>query len=469
MDEAFITLNIVNRSFNELLLPLEYNQGAPIGFLFIEKLLVNSLGNSEYVLRLYPFLCGILSIFIFYKITKSLISSKSVLIAVLLFSISPFLIYYSSEVKQFSSDVFFTLLLYALFIYVESDRLTIWRLLLFGIIGASAIWFSHAAVFILAGIGLSLFLSYLVRKDWVLSIRLSIVFLMWILSFSVLYFLSLNELGKNSDLLNSWAKNFPPFPPIRIYQFKWYIDKFFEVFRNPVGLRPSGIAAFLCIIGSISIFNKKRIAFLSLILPTAFLLLASILHKYPLSGRLLLFMVPVLIILIAEGAEYIRVEFDERHSVIWLTCMAILFFYPIYDAYKDFKKPLRREEIKLVMEYAKQRWQPGDILYVYYGAHPAFKYYSEKYGFGESSYILGVKSRDDWNKYREELNRLDGKNRVWILFSHVYKWGSVDEEKLFLHFLESHGTRLDYFKGYNATVYLYTFDNLKNILQLTQE
>ena len=45
-DEVLISLNIINKPFIELLGPLDYYQGAPAGFLFVEKVLVNIFGDS---------------------------------------------------------------------------------------------------------------------------------------------------------------------------------------------------------------------------------------------------------------------------------------------------------------------------------------------------------------------------------------------------------------------------------------
>src|SRR5947208_3639344 len=56
LDESFLALNIVQRSFSQLLQPLSYGQGAPIAFLLVEKSFLQAFGNNEYTLRLFPFL-----------------------------------------------------------------------------------------------------------------------------------------------------------------------------------------------------------------------------------------------------------------------------------------------------------------------------------------------------------------------------------------------------------------------------
>ena len=103
MDEAYLSLNVLHRSFAGLCRALDYHQGAPIGFLLLEKSAVLWWGGSEYVLRLLPLLGGIASVLLFYKLANKVLPANAVPIAVGLFAISPTLIYYSAEVKQYSS------------------------------------------------------------------------------------------------------------------------------------------------------------------------------------------------------------------------------------------------------------------------------------------------------------------------------------------------------------------------------
>ena len=61
-DEVNLALNIIDRSYGELSQVLDNNQAAPLGFLWLEKLATQIWGNSEYALRLFPFLSSIVSL-----------------------------------------------------------------------------------------------------------------------------------------------------------------------------------------------------------------------------------------------------------------------------------------------------------------------------------------------------------------------------------------------------------------------
>ena len=65
-DEAAVSINIVHKSYAELIQPLDMDQKAPVGFLWIEKFFTQVFGNNEFALRLFPLLAGLLSVFLFY-------------------------------------------------------------------------------------------------------------------------------------------------------------------------------------------------------------------------------------------------------------------------------------------------------------------------------------------------------------------------------------------------------------------
>ena len=132
----------------------------------------------------------------------------------------------------------------------------------------------------------------------------------------------------------------------------------------------------------------------------------------------------------------------------------LIFLHPVLAASHRLRVPITREEMRPVVQYVVQNWQDGDALYMYYLAMPAFEYYSQKLGFGEE-YIQGVSSREDWTAYTADLDQLRGKQRVWIVFSHVWTWAGVDEQKFFLYHLDTIGQRSQSFEASGAAVYLY--------------
>lgn len=449
LDEAFLALNIVNRSFLGLLQPLDYNQVAPIGFLVVEKSLVHFFGNNEYMLRLFPFLCGVTSLFLFYKVAKYYIETKAVPIAIGLFALLPPLIYYSSEVKQYSSDAMLTLLLFVTAIYIQPRKLNILRISLFGFIGAAAIWFSHPSIFILAGIGMSSIILYLIHKEWSKLLRISVVCLIWIASFIILFYVSLSASVHNETQLKDFAalNAFMPFP----LKQQWLVNAFLSIFSETANLPLAGIAALLFLNGCVTAFLNKKLELFFLILPMFFVLIASGFHKYPFTGRLLLFFVPIVVLFIAEGVEQIRVKAPIAAAII----IGLLFFFPLDNAFKIVTTFVGREEIKPVMDYVKKHKSNGDVLYIYYSSYFAFQYYAEKCGLNKNDYVKGAYSRDKWVNYINDLDKLSGNKRVWILFSHVYTGQGVNEEKFFLYYLDTIGKQLDFFKRQGTAVYLY--------------
>ncbi len=391
-----------------------------MGFSCSKNLSTLSFGSSEMALRLLPLVCGIISIFLFRAVASRFLKPTAVLIAVGLFAVLDPLIYYSAEVKQYSSDVAIALLLYLLIDSLFETPLRIKRTLVFSMIAAIAIWFSHPAVFILACAGMS-FPLFSLRNSDRRSLVLSFVpGVLWLGSFSVFYLFSVRRLSANRTLLDYWQDAFPPFPPSLMADSRWVVDSFFGLFSDPVGLKMTGIAVVALVIGAWAIFSQHRGRFLLLLAPAALTLVASALHRYPFRGRLLLFLVPSVILLIAAGLGTIGTKTRQSLPLLSVLLTGLLFFHPVANAGKYFIDPRKREEIKPVIEYVRNHRLEGDILYLYHSSELPFEYYSERHLIEPINKLVGRDSRENWKLFKEDLDKLRGKQRVWILFSHVY-------------------------------------------------
>ena len=113
IDEAMLALNLVERSPRQLLEPLDWNQGAPIGFLLCVKAVIGAFGSSEWALRLVPFAGSVLGFLGFAWLARRLLSPQAAVLAIGLFAISPYLITYAAECKQYSTDAALTVGLFA--------------------------------------------------------------------------------------------------------------------------------------------------------------------------------------------------------------------------------------------------------------------------------------------------------------------------------------------------------------------
>ena len=100
-DELSIARNIHERSLATLLSqPLGYDQIAPPGFIALVKLSTLLFGRSEMALRLFPFLCGIASLFLFWRLAARALDGVAVPIAVALFAIGIPFIRYTAELGE---------------------------------------------------------------------------------------------------------------------------------------------------------------------------------------------------------------------------------------------------------------------------------------------------------------------------------------------------------------------------------
>jgi hypothetical protein len=460
IDEARLALNVTTRGFAGLLQPLDYDQGAPLVFLLLEKLIMLALGNHDWVFRLLPLACGIASLLLMVKAANLVLRPTGSMIAVGLFAITGPLVYYSSEFKQYSSDVFITLLIFLLVhrcLQPDSEAKLYISLI---VVGAIAIWSSHPALFILGGAGLALLLKLITQRPKRWQFWAGALVLVWAANALMLYITLLKPLATSSYLADFWSDHFMPMPPWA--NLGWLATSFFELFKSPVGLGDTpavvtGMALF-CVGCVYFIIYQKRTAIVFLT-PFVLALIASGLKVYPFDGRLLLFCVPIVLLVIGAAIDWLCALTSKWKVGITsaLCCvLAILLLYrPMYLAIDNVKNPNMKEHIKPLMAYLSQHLQPDDVIYVYYDAFPAYAYYAPQYGLGQKAYLVGIKSRHDPSLYLNDLQKLAA-SRTWFVFSHNCYACDVNEEAYYIAYLDKVATLLDtYSAPGGASAYLY--------------
>jgi hypothetical protein len=457
LDEAMLALNLVNRSFLDLLKPLDYNQGAPVGYLILQKAVVSLLGSRDYTLRLIPLLAGLASIPLMYSVSKQYSRGLAPFISLGLFAMSAKLVYYSSELKQYSTDIMVTLLLLSITPKCLEDKVNPRVFVALGIMGILAIWISHPALFIFVGIVLTLGITFAKQRNLYRLLWLIGIGGVWTTNLILVYVISLRALASNNKLLNYWSGHFAPLPPWS--NLVWYYNALVDMLINFAALPVNPITIGLLIIGIFSYALRRWQLMSMLITPCLLTLIASAFRKYPFNGRLLLFVSPLVLLVVAEGVERIRMvlmRVNRPLSLIVSISLCIYICYtPIIGAYTNIQVPPMVEHIKPVMSYISKNHQRNDVIYIYYCARPAFEFYAPLYEFDGIDYVFGVSSQNDPGKYLQNMNALKGNQRIWFLFSHNCSWCRVNEERFFLEHLNEIGLKKDEFIGSGASVYLY--------------
>lgn len=456
-DELMLALHIVEHPYPEFLKSLEDVQTAPPAFLWVEKLSVQLLGNNEYALRLFPLVSGIISLIAFYKLGQWAVSAIALPIALLLFACLRYPIYYTTEVKQYSSDVMVALLLSLLLISLRGQILGKGRALLLGGIGAVAVWFSHPAILVLGGTEAANLMTTAPEKRKAILVNRWPSYLLWFASFGILYVLNISKVAANQVLQQQWGKEYPG----SVFDIVWLLDSLGRFFYRPMGFSgiADGIAYFAFVIGCIVFYKTNRTKFLILISPTVATLAAAYLHKYPFRGRLILFLTPFFILIIAEGIAWLLSQWNRKKvfAILGIVLAVTLLLPPSMRAADLIVNPEKKEEIRSVFEYVKIHKSPQDLIYS--DRLNQFNYYGKMYfGFSDADAVPTFQdfwnpqgfSQQSWEDFKRKAN-LQSQQRVWFVFTAL-----TDQEEVQVKpRLDQIGQELDYFKQPGSFTYLY--------------
>ncbi len=446
LDEAMLALNIVNKSAMELLQPLDYNQVAPIGFLLMEKCFATLFGNADWSLRIFPLISFFLAVFLIFSITNKILQSKLVAVYTTAFFATTFIVLsYSTEVKQYITDIAFALLiLKASITYNDNGFKNKWWI--YAIIGAVSIWFSNVAILLLFSGGIySIYKThYTFEKKY---LRLGIVLGCWMISFLVYFSLFIYNHPTKSGMVDFWQEA-GAFLPKDIFNFDFYETLFFKI-----GLlfKFSGYSSFSLVLLPIFLMglyylgkNKRGMLFL-LNFPLILHLCLSYFKLYPFDKRLVLYLYPFLLIVIFSGFYYIN-TIAKVNNQKWLYILPLLLVTNMVLLFRS-GFPVEKEEINESLSYMDSKYRKGDDLYVYYGASHAFEFYKKSFNFfsviDSSDVVFSFDNRNNWSDYKLPVMNMN--KSVWIIFSHVYWIKNADgltEDEFILNIFKKNGYQI---------------------------
>lgn len=457
-DELMLALNIINRSYPELLQPLDYVQAAPAAFLLANKYLCTLWGDGEMVLRLIPLVSGLLALALFYPLARILARPRAALIALSLFAFSRYAIYYSAEVKQYSTDLAFTVLILLLSSHVYNGGYRVKNYLTLGLVGAAAVWCSHAVIFVLAGAGAALLIETWLERDRLGSrplVQTVLTGILWIGSFLSNYCL-ITRFTVHPNFYPFWKTAFLPFPPHSFSDLIWLPSNALNLINKPLGMVTPGIVILTFVAGTLYLWrSQKRFHLLLLNLPILTLVIASALKFYPLSDRLVLFILPLCYIPIAEGSYQILACLN-RNRIVGLVFLFLLLLYPVGGGLTRMIRPQLVQESRPVIARLLENRKEDEPIFMNFAAQHAFNYYTREepveYQIWEVPVGTSIYNKQCFFEMEEAFLEQD---RAWFFF--CYLPGEEAYEYIFLSYLDAKGDQVDAFRAEGASIYLYDF------------
>jgi hypothetical protein len=339
LDESSLFGNLKDMPILDFSGGLAGDQLAPIGFLIAERAVIALLGTSRYVARLLPLCCGLIALYMFWRLAQRLLSRQAALVALVLFAFSDDMTHYTSELKPYSMDLavglFFTLIALDAIEKPMTSRKT--EVLAVTVIAAP--WFSFASAFVVAGCGTVLILSRLLAGRLRAGAAFFAIGIAWLGSFAVSYRASAALLSPYTTMYDFWYFAFLPVWPLPMdaARLASAAGILLEIFVNPLNLvaplwpRVGVVVPIaLILLGGISLLRRSWLAWGTLVLPIGLAMIASAMHRYPLHGRLILELVPAFYLLIAEGTDWWRGPGTEETKPRYVLVLILLLTYPCF-------------------------------------------------------------------------------------------------------------------------------------------
>ena len=302
LDEAMLSLNIATRSFVDLARPLDYDQSAPVAYLWLERLAVNIGGVNERALRALPFLAGLALVPLVWLVARRLAGATTATLAAVLTALSLSLITFSAEAKQYGVDPLATVLIVWLASRVARapDDRRRWTQLVAG--GVAGLLLSQPAIFTLGGVACAMAVDPPVRRNATARRYAVVAATLWGLTFAVLYLALYGATAHSAYMRGFWEGTFldPRAPDFSLRARMFAIAAFSAptLAGQTAGFEWAMAIAWAA--GVWTLWRRHRVAGVMVAAPLVFATLACAVGRYAVMDRLELFAAPLTLIAYAS-------------------------------------------------------------------------------------------------------------------------------------------------------------------------
>ena len=391
LDEEMIALNIRDRSLLELAEPLWLDQAAPFGWLATQRIAGLVLGFSETGLRFVPVVFGVVAITAAAWVGRRWMTVTGAVALVLLFSLGQYVFHYSLELKHYSGDIFFGLMLPALVMWAldadgAQDRLR--RAGFWWIVAVLGQWWAFGALFVTPACAVILWLALWRVDGWRSAAWFSVFGLGWLLSFALLYVHALRPTLESDFLRDYWSVGMPAPSATAWDALTWFIGQGRTLADQPGGTNLALLFWMTALCGLL--FARQR-AFLYVLgaIPVGACILAAM-RLVPLHERLSLWATPAIYVGIAlcvdAGARWGREGYRQPHAAR-LFAAAIMLVAGLWVCLDIARRGWRDIQIarpadsnhhfddRTGVEWLLAQRQPGDVVFTTQLALPAIWWY----------------------------------------------------------------------------------------------
>jgi hypothetical protein len=456
LDEASLAKNIVFRNWSELLVPPLANlQSAPVLYVIAVKFICSVLGYSEFSLRIFS-----LFLFLGLLVCEVLLMKKAfnfdnfkAAVVTAITALSPSYIWYSNELKPYMGDAFFVVLAFLLyFIYTKGKiRLPVLTSLYVLLLG-----FSTPVIFFIGGILLKEFIAAILSKNKKQILFVVISGTVVLAVFGLYYHWWLSSVM--DGMTASWGMPHISQLPKILHTGVSNSNSLFIWFFVPV--------AFLGIFSQIQSGDKIALsAALSLFLVG----LASSIGKWPLTGRLWLFLPAIILIFTPCGIDFIRRKVKTKNIVditeYFIFSVIIIFLSVNCLKYTGDEMYFKAMEVNSLISYVQENIKEDEKVYVNPYAKCVFEfkngYNATKIGNGmDDNIIYGIDTYWNQDSLGNDLQSILSNKKVYLIFPFFPQLG-IDKE---LSVLRNLGTLTEVMKVQDTPLYYFELEENKSMV-----